>query len=478
MIRWRAHSRALVVHAVLIAAAVSLAASILLEPWLGLGVAVVSVGLILRPFDPITALAVLAATASFVDNEGGHMTRDLSVVTLVAMYVVVTFASSRWQGRWRAPGGPMILSLVAFLGWTALSTLHGLLAGHPTQFIALEVAALGMLSFTWISAGLKISANDLRPALVILIAAGLGHVLLGVVSYGVNHIRTGGIWYTPLPGMLAIVALCFGLNARTPVARAGWALLLGLFLLHQTISFSRGYWLGLLVALPWTALMFVRLGPKARERWGRLGMMAALAAGVLALTALATATVMEWSDLPALLGTRFGSSFSTKNSSVSASNMARLLEYAASFRYIQEHLFVGHGMGLELRIRDPFFHVVTRQAYVHQTYLWLWLKQGLVGLALFLTLLVHAIRTALAGARSDDKETAAWCLSAAGATVFLAVVNLTTFHLAQVNATTLQAILWGLALAMTKPVHWRLVWREKLSLATPAQRAGPDLTVG
>jgi hypothetical protein len=74
---------------------------------------------------------------------------------------------------------------------------------------------------------------------------------------------------------------------------------------------------------------------------------------------------------------------------------------------------------------------------------------------------VQAVRTALQGARSTDREAAAWCQSAAGATIYLAVVNMTTFHLAQVNTTMAVSLLWGFALATTHPPHWKLVWRAR-----------------
>src|SRR5262249_56973742 len=128
---------------------------------------------------------------------------------------------------------------------------------------------------------------------------------------------------------------------------------------------SRGYWLGLLVALPWTAVAFAGVRAGALERWRRVAGVAGFAALVLAIGTVVTAVALGWSDLPSLLGTRFGSSFAThENTSVTASNIERLLEYAASFRLIREQPWIGHGMGLELRIRDPFFHVVTRQPYI------------------------------------------------------------------------------------------------------------------
>jgi len=444
---------------------------VFVEPWLGWMCVGLSTALILRPFEPVTALATFAAAASFVNNEGGRVTRDLSVVTVVALYALLPIAAARMKGRWRAPAGPLAVAVLGFLAWTAVETMRGLLAGYSVKFIALEVAALGSIVYALLAGGLQVTTRELRPALVVLMLAGLGHVVLGVVSYVVNHIRTGGIWYTPLPGMLAVVALAFGARARTLGARFGWSLLLALFLLHQTISFSRGFWLGLLVAIPFTAFMIAGVGPGAWARWRRVLAQGTVAVSALVLLVLVTAVSMGWTDLPELIGTRFGSSFSTQSTRSTSSNLERLMEYGASFRHIRRNPILGYGMGLVLHIKEPFRGLTTNQPFIHQTYLWLWLKQGLIGLALYLALLVQAIRTAIAGARSPDREAAAWCQAAAGATIYLAVVNLTTYHLAQVNSTVTEALLWGFALSTTRPPHWRLVWNTRPAAASAVSKA-------
>jgi hypothetical protein len=468
----RARSRPGPVLAVLVALGLALALGVLVNPIAGLVVAVLAAALLSKPFDPVTALAAFAAGASFVNNEAGRLTRDLSVVSLLAVYAMVSIVLARACGRWRAPGGPLVVALAAFLAWTAICAARGMLSGYTWRNTGLELSALSMMSFAWLVGGLRITAQDLRPARSIMIVAGLGHVGLGIWSYAVNHIRTGGIWYIPLPGMLAVMALAFALHEERARVRFGWTMLMGLYLLHQTISFSRGYWLGLLAALPWTVFSYAGRGPGAGVRWRRVGSVALLGVTLTAATTIGISLVYGWSDLPSMLGTRFGSSFSTKNKSESASNVERLIEYGVALRMIRETPLFGRGMGLELRIRNPLVHKTTRQWYIHHTYLWICLKQGLVGLGLLLVLLWQAFRLGARGARSPDDELAAWCLTAAGATLYLSVVDLTTYHLAQVNATTFQTLLWGFALALSRPAHWRLVWR---AAPTPVERALPQM---
>jgi O-antigen ligase len=453
--------------AVLLSLALALLAGVFVHPLAGIVLAALAGLLIVRPFEPITALAAVAGAASFVNNEGGHLTRDLSLLSIVVAYALVSVGIARSRGRWRAPGGPLVVALLAFLAWTLICTVRGALAGHIWRYTGLELSAMLMMGFAWLAGGLRLEVADLRPARTLMILVGLVLVGFGVWSYAVNHIRTGGIWFLPLPGMLAVLALASALHAHSRRARFGWTMLMGLFLLQQTISFSRGYWLGLIAALPWTAYAYAGRGPGSGARWRRTGSVALLAISLAVITTVATSLTFGWSNLPQMLGTRFNSSFSTKNSSESASNIERLVEYAATFRLIRQNPVFGLGMGYELRIRNPVFHVITRQWYVHHTYLWIWLKQGLVGLVLLLVLLWQAFRLGARGARSPDDAQAAWCLTAAGATLYLSVVDLTTYHLAEVNATTFQSLLWGFALALSRPGHWRLVWR-----AAPARIEG------
>ena len=439
----------------------ALAAGLLIHP-LG-AIAIVALGLVVlaRPLDPPSALAAVAAVASFANNEGGHMTRDLAIVCLFAVYAVASVWASGALGRWRLPDARPLIPLALFFAWTFICAARGVAAGYSLRFLGLELAGLLSLGFLVLGGGLSLDAQRLRPALWILGFTGLVHVLLGIYSYQINHIRTGGVWYTPLSGMLALLMWSLALRAPTRIARLQLALLTGLLLFHQLISFSRGYWLGLLVALPWVSVTWAGRGEGSGERWRSL-----LRSMLLALACMAVATVFVglwfgWSDLLGLIGTRFASSFSTKQASESASNVARLIEYVASGRLIAQSPWIGHGLGLELRIRQPIFNVITRQWYVHHAYLWLWIKEGLVGLVLFVTVLVSAFRCCARGMRTLSGESSAWCAGAAGATLYLAVVNLTTFHFAQVNSNVALGVMWGVALALQRPDDLRIVWRDR-----------------
>lgn len=440
---------------------IAMAAGLFVHPVLSFGIAAVGIGLLVRPFDPFVALLATAAAASFVNNEGGRLTRDLSVVTLLGGYALLGLLLWTAAGRWRLPRAGLTAALLAFGATTALAAVRGVLAGHPLKGLVLELIPILFLGAAVAVGGLHLDRARLRGALGWLAALGLAHVTLGLISYSLHGVRTGGVWFTPIPGMLAL--LFFGFAMREPARgrRVLMLLLVAALLLHQVISLTRGYWMGLLVGFPVAALLYVRRGPGTGVRARRVAGSMTMFGGLLAAALLATSLVFGWGDVFEMLGTRFASSVGTERTSETASNIERLIEYMAAARAIGEEPALGQGLGYVLHIRLPYIRAVGRQTFVHEIYLLTWLKQGLVGLLAFLALLAVAIRTAIRGSRLDDPERAAWCAGTAAATVYLAAVGLTNYPFALVNATVLMAVLWGVALAVQSPPGLRLAWRER-----------------
>ena len=240
------------------------------------------------------------------------------------------------------------------------------------------------------------------------------HIGLGIWSYHVNRYRAGGVWYTPVPGMIAVLALGMALTSRTGRARMGWTLLLSACLLHQLLSFSRGYWFGLMAALPLTAVLFVGRGEGAAQRW-----RASARAGLLALV-------------------------------------------------------VGGGLGMEMHVRYPFYGITTHQSFMHEVYLYILVKQGLVGLLAFLYMLFAAARLGIQGAVDMTRDDRVWLLTCAGITVYLTVVDLTSYHMMQVNAPTMAAVIWGIAIARTRrgSFEFRFAPPARRALSATALRGG------
>jgi O-antigen ligase len=463
--RWRGVAP----HALVLLIAV--ASGVLIHAAVGFAVAIVGLLMVARPFDPVIAAVAVAAAASFVNNEGGQLTRDLAIVTLLAAYALLCFVAWTLVGRWMLPGNRLVIATLALFGLILVGALRGVIAGHSLRYLGLELLPLLSFGLAVAIGGLQVTRRQMTWAVVIACVAALGHVTLAMASYAVNEIRTGGLSFTPFPALVALLTLNLLLREERRWARLLLLLLTGLFLMHQVVSFTRGYWLGLLVAVPYSC--FVYAGLRDRTRWKRIaGAFATIASVVVGSTILVGVT-FGWSDLPALFLTRFASSVGTGQSSETASNVARLIEYWSAFQHIGRSPWWGYGLGFTMHTREAIFGTVTSQWFVHQNYLYIWLKLGIFGLAAFVLTLWAGFSngTRLARERNASPADAAWGAAAAAATIHMAVVALTNFNLAQVNGTVLLAFLWGVSLARANPGRMRLVWRRPLPAATTSSAA-------
>jgi O-Antigen ligase len=457
-------------HAVVLSAGLSL--GLLTNWWVALGAVVVGLLVLWRPFDPVMAMALTACAASFANNEGGHLTRDLSVVAILGAYTVLCILAAHRAGHWTLPATPMTWALLILGVVLALGAVHGILAGNSPRFMGLEAIPLLAFSAALAIGGLRPERRRLTPALVLFLIVGVSHFALGVYAYRIFGIRTGGLYFTPFTALMALVGLNLLLFDPDRRMKPLLWLLTSIFLLHQLISFARGYWLGLLVAVAYSCVVYARWGAGSLARWWRVGRLFASMAALLVVAAPILALIFGWSDLPTLLGTRFVSSVGTGPSSETASNLVRLVEYGGALRVIAQAPWFGKGLGYVLHVREPLSSLITSQWFVHQTYLWAWLKLGILGLGALVLVLGTAIRGGTRGALRLSGEAAGWNAAAAAATIHMAVVGLTNYSLIMVNGTVLLAVLWGVAIAWTRPDGWRIVWRARQPIPPAAAPAG------
>src|SRR6185295_3416667 len=61
---------------------------------------IAGLGLIANPLDLFRTLVLAAAAATFVNNEGGHLTRDLTVLTMIVIYGMFCLLIHAATGRW------------------------------------------------------------------------------------------------------------------------------------------------------------------------------------------------------------------------------------------------------------------------------------------------------------------------------------------------------------------------------------------
>jgi hypothetical protein len=412
-----------------------------------------------RPLDFLSSFLLVVGAATFVDYTHGMLTAELALLSVGIVFMLFCYLMAYRGEALVLQRTPLTVSLL-YTGLTTLNFLRGLAVGNSARYAGLELLAALALASCLLFANLRMDRPRTIAILVSLWCIGLGHVALGLEVFARIHTRTGGVYFTAVPGLIAILLFNFALRGTT--LRQRWLPILAMLPLitHQLLSFTRGYWLGLMAGVAWSAAVYVGRGAGTR---GRLAQASRLVGG-LALTAVAAGAILSFAfDIPGLavgVWRRLSTSTATEFNSETASNIFRLLEYDRVLRDIAATPWLGRGLGYFFTSRDPFFHTLHEQWYVHQNYLLVWLKQGVPGLVLFVTTLVLAVSAGLRGGRLAEPWAAAWCAGTAAATVYVMVFANMHFPLAEVNSTFPLALMWGGTIALTSRGVWRFVWRR------------------
>ncbi len=240
---------------------------------------------------------------------------------------------------------------------------------------------------------------------------------------------------------------------------------------HQVVTFTRGFWLGLLVSIPLVCILYGRRGQGVRQRWAKVLRMFALIGLIMLPVALIASALVGWSDVVQLVGNRFTSSFQTKSTPETFSNIVRLVELRTAFRLILASPLLGYGHGSTLIVRHVFHPMTGPQWWVHQTYVMIMLKQGILGPVALLWLLYAATKAGVRGTVHRDPVIAGWGAASAACTVFAAVVGLTNYFFFMVTQSYILALVWGITLSLSQPSHWRVFWRAP-SLASSRESSG------
>jgi hypothetical protein len=394
--------------------------------------------------DARLAVAIGLLLASFVDYNTGRLTLELSIVSAwLAWTALVILWRSAWTG-WVPPPREMLPGLALWFGAFALGGVVGLFRGHSLRNMGLELFAA-----LWPAAGLVLAQRFGRRSLpfagLALVAIGILHTVFGLVMLAVHQQRLGGIYFTTLTGIVATGLWTASILA--PSRRVRWLCLAGMvpMLLHLFFSFTRGYWLGFLVGVPIATLLawrnLGRFEPGVRAR--RILLLPGLAlVGVVVLGL--SASFFGGERLLAAAGGRFESSFSTDWSGETLSNLIRLDEYDRAIGAAMESPVIGRGLGFSFVTRDLLTRSIRDQWFVHNYYLLLWLKLGVVGLLAFVGLLASWIAAARRfAAREPGWLARVWAIAAVAMTAQVATILLTNYSLADVTTASVVAYVWG-----------------------------------
>ena len=344
-------------------------------------------------------------------------------------------------------------------GLSIVNSARGVLAGYSVRDLGLELIALKALGSALVVANAFDRRRDLRPAVVGLILIAFACAIQGFHIFSTVQTHTVAVYATAGPGIVGLLLLNLALRSRSAFQVLGWIALSMPLFVHQFVTFGRGLWTGCAAGLVLSIATFVGRGSGSGVRWARTGLVMAVLTGFVVVGAFQAAIVLGNADIVREAWSRLTSITSVKVSYEARSNLIRLSEYAAAVDRIRESPWIGHGIGYSFPVEQPFSNETADQWWVHQNFLFIWLKQGLVGLALFLWTIGSAVILGVREARRHtDAWESAWFASMAAATVFLAVLSLSNFPFAVVNETFLLALLWGGAMAMARGGFLSLGW--------------------
>jgi O-antigen ligase len=142
-------------------------------------------------------------------------------------------------------------------------------------------------------------------------------------------------------------------------------------------------------SISFAVLMLVLRGSQRSRLVGNLWLTACIAAGFAAVLGIMGRESLAMQYLSALVG-RISRMFSPAILTSEETLVFRWREIQHAWPHIARHPLTG--IGLETAYRPPFFEGDPLTAYVHNAYISLWLKTGLLGLVPFLAVSVRFLR--------------------------------------------------------------------------------------
>jgi O-antigen ligase len=412
-----------------------------------------------RPFNFLLAFLVVVAGATFVTGAMGGLTAQLSRLTVAILLMLVSYALSNPGRLLSVARTPLTWPLVGYLALSLVNSVRGVLSGYSLRFLGLELIAVLALGSALLVANAFDPRRDLRVAIVGMILIVFGAVIQGFHIFSSVSLHTVSVYAMAGPGIVGLLLFNLALRSGAGIATLGWISLSMPLFLHQFLTFGRGLWTGCLAGLAFSIAIFAGFGRGSATRWGRAGLVVAILAGLVTAAAFQALIFLGQADVLREAWSRLASIGSVKVGYEARSNLIRLSEYSAAMKQILQSPWTGHGIGFSFPVKQPFSNETADQWWLHQSFLLIWLKQGVIGLALFLWTIGSAITLGVRESRRrTDPWESAWLATIAAGTVFLAVLSLSNFPFAVVNEMFLLALLWGGGMAMIREGFVSIRW--------------------
>jgi O-antigen ligase len=416
----------------------------------------------LRPFDFLTSYLLVLAGGSFVNYTTGTLTFQMTIITIFIVFMLYCYVLSRRRDSLVVPRTPGTMPLLLYLGLTFVNFGRGLLIGNSGRYAGLELIAALALGTTLLASNRRATRTEMRTIIVWLVVLSVAHMIRGMAEMIAEHRRVGGAYFGAITGLVTMLLFNFALRESGIVRRAGWVLALSPALLHQFLSFTRGYWLALMVAMLFSVGVYVGRGEGAKQRMRDSFKTFALISALLVVGALVIGASMGIGGIGNMVSERLASSTGTEYHGVTgdeSSNIVRLVEYMKVLGDIQKQWLFGYGLGYYFVVREPMTFTLLEQWFTHENYLLVWLKQGIIGLAIWIWMLLAMTASGLRGKRLPDFYEQSWCAGAAACVVYCIVYSFVHFPLAEVPTVFPFALIVGIAMRLGSTETFAIRWK-------------------
>jgi len=363
----------------------------------------------------LSQLYVLKGTAEITAGELAYA--GLFVATLVGWFL----REGRTADGRRLLRSPVGISLIAFMGLCVFSIVLVVVYGTSPLWWFRDLVRFSYLLLFFPIAGAVRTRRDALVVLLCLLSVVLYHAGVTITWYTQAVHSTSAFWqisnqrvavHEIFATATLVASFAVFLRVRSRAAQITVLLTSFIGLIALGISFTRGYWLA--AALACVIVALVLRGPVRRVvAFAAIMLLGVVGVGVAVFSAKFFGIIASMAERA-----------STVTSPLQAlSVQERVAETRSVLEMLRSCWMLGRGLGVEVSYMSPIKNFVITRPFLHNAFLFIWLKLGLVGLASFLVFYFRGLRlTVLALARTHSPVIRA--LLAAGMAVLIAALPL------------------------------------------------------
>jgi O-antigen ligase len=417
--------------------------------FLALGAVVLGVLVVRNPaVGALAFIVVVAAVPHDVYSKGLPLSSgelqatDLLLLLTLGSWVLTLLAPGCRMG---AQSGSVAFVVGGFVLVSGLSLYTAHTLGFDLKLGLTELRPLLSLLLVFPIVASVRSLRDLELGIGVVLVASAAGSALTIARYvegdtSVASFTDGADRVLDAPFLYAVVAIVWAAVLAVRYRPGRMRVLLGLLaavsLTSLLVTFQRGAWLALLAGLPCVVLFL----PRVRRR--RLVAAIVAFAGLVAV-ALVSAWALSVGPADRLLTAGGERLVSISDYREDVSSGHRFAEWTRALEVVETRPLTGIGLGGTITFYSPMWNPEQQTMggpwttfYIHNSYIWVALKTGLVGFAFFLGILAVAARSGWRGYRRAVGDRARLLLLGALSTlVVLAVLALTGPHLTSDQAT-------------------------------------------